>query len=62
MIFENLELSDLSPELDIFLWQIVDRALAKNFDLSIDRNYLKVALYQIDFCHVEHSMALQLEI
>ena len=37
MIFNNLELSDLSLELELFLWQIVGRALPKNFDLSTDR-------------------------
>ena len=42
MIFDNLELSDLSPELDIFLWKIVGRALPNNFDLSTGRNELEV--------------------
>ena len=58
MIFNNLELSDLSLELDIFLWQIIGRALPNNFALSTGGNNLKVALYQIDFFRVEHSSAL----
>ena len=49
MIFDNLGLVDLSPELDLFLWKIACRTLPKNFALSIDGNELKVALCQIDF-------------
>ena len=58
MIFNNLKLSDLSPELELFLWHIVGYALPKSFDLSTSENGLKVALYQIDFCPVEHFSAL----
>ena len=58
MIFNNLELSDLSPELEIFLWQIVGHALAKSFNLSTGENGLKIALYLIDFFLVEHFLAL----
>ena len=58
MIFDNRMLNNLSPKLDLFLWRIVGHALLKSFDLSIDRNNLKVTLCQIDFCHVEHFLAL----
>ena len=58
MIFNNLRLSDPSLELELFLWQIVGRALPKNFVLSIGRNDLKVALCYIDFCPTDHSSAL----
>ena len=40
MIFDNLGLSDLSPELGLFLWQIVGRALPKNFAFSTNENDL----------------------
>ena len=55
-------LSDISPELELFLWQIVGFALPKSFDLFIGGDDLKVALWQIDFCYVEHFSALKLEI
>ena len=58
MIFDNLRASDLSSELDLFLWQIVGCALPKNFALYTDENDLKVALCHIDFCLVEHFLAL----
>ena len=58
MIFNNLGLSYLSLEIDLFLWQIVDCALPKNFDLSTSGNDLKVTFCYIDFCHVEHFLAL----
>ena len=44
MIFNNLRMSDPSPKLEFFSWQIVGRALPKNFALSINGNNLKVAL------------------
>ena len=44
MIFNNLGLSNLSLQLDLFLWQIVGRALPKNFALYTGVNELKVAL------------------
>ena len=59
MIFDNPRFSDISPELDLFCWQIVGCALPKNFALSTGEDYLKVALYQIDFFPIEHSSALQ---
>ena len=62
MIFENHGLSDLSPELKNFLGQIVVRTLPKTFALSIGGNSLKVALYHIDFCFVEHFSTLQPQI
>ena len=49
MIFNNLGLVDLSPKLDIFLWQIVGCTLPNNFSVSTSRNGLKAALCQIDF-------------
>ena len=58
MIFNNFGLSDLSPELDIFLSHIVGHALPKNFALSTGGNSLKVALYHIDFCPIEHFSSL----
>ena len=42
MIFNNLELSYLSPEIELILLHIVGYVLAKNFDLSTDENDLKV--------------------
>ena len=42
MIFDKPGLSDLLPELNLFLWQIVGHALPKNFALSIGGNGLKV--------------------
>ena len=48
MIFDNLcfhhRSSDLSLELEFFLWQNVDRALPKSFDLFTNENELKVTL------------------
>ena len=41
-IFNNLGLSDLSTELDLFLWKIIGCALPKNFDLSTSGNELEV--------------------
>ena len=61
MIFNNLRLVDLSPELDLFPWQTPGRTLPMNFALSTDGNDSKVALFQIDFCF-EHSSASQPEI
>ena len=55
-------MSDLSLELDLFLWQNVGCALPKSFNLSIGGNSLKVVLCQIEFCLVEHFSALQYEI
>ena len=52
MIFNNLGLSYLSPEIEFFLWQIVGCTLPNNFDLSIRENDIKVAFFHIDFCHV----------
>ena len=43
MIFNNLGLVDFSPELDLFLWQIVGRTLPNNFGLSTGGNELKVS-------------------
>ena len=56
MIFNNLGLNDL--KIDLFLCQIVGRALLKNFDLSTNGNDLKVTFYQIDFCPVKHFIGL----
>ena len=53
MIFNNLGLSDLSPELELFLWEILGRTLLNSFDLSTDGTGLKVTLCQIDFCLVD---------
>ena len=53
MIFNNLKLSYLSPEIKPFLWKIVGCKLLKNFDLSTNRNDLKVAFCHIDFFHVD---------
>ena len=53
MIFNNLGLSDLSPELELFLWHIVGCTLLNSFDLSSDRTGLKVTIFQIDFCPVD---------
>ena len=61
MIF-NIEFRDLSPELDLFLWQIVSRASPKNFALCTNENDLKVAFCYIDFCLVDYFSALQPEI
>ena len=48
MIFNNLcfrhRLSNLSLELEFFLWQNVDRALPKSFDLFTSGKGLKVTL------------------
>ena len=41
MIFDNLELIDLSPKLDIFLWQTAGCTLPMNFALSTSRNDIK---------------------
>ena len=41
MIFDNHGLSDLSLELDLFLWQIVVCSLPKTFVLSTGGNDLK---------------------
>ena len=60
MILNNLGLDDLKIEL--FLWWIISHALPKKFILSTDRNDLKVAFCQIDFCPVEYFSTLQLEI
>ena len=62
MIFDNHGLSDLLPELKIVPGQIVVCTLPKTFALSIGGNDLKVALYHIDFCFVEHFSTLQPEI
>ena len=43
MIFDNPGLSDLSPKLELFLWNIIGYTLPKNFDLCTDGNDLKVA-------------------
>ena len=53
MIFNNLGLSDLSPELELFLWQILGCTLVNSFDLSTEGTALKVTLCQIDFCPVD---------
>ena len=53
MIFNNLGLSDLSSELELFLWQILGHTLLNNFDLSTDGTGLKVTLCHIDFCPVD---------
>ena len=44
MIFNNLELSDLSLEHELFLWQIVGHALPKTFVLFTSGSGLKEAL------------------
>ena len=62
MIFINVELSDLLPELELFLWQIVGHASLKNFSLFTGGNYLKVAFCHIDFYLVEYFSTLQPEI
>ena len=53
MIFNNFGLSDLSPELELFLWQIIGRTLLNSFDLSTEGTGLKVTLCQIDFCPID---------
>ena len=53
MIFNNLGLSDLSPELELFLWHILGHTLLNSFDLSTEGTGLKVTLCQIDFCPVD---------
>ena len=58
MIFDNLGLSDVSLELDFFLWKIVGRALPKNFALYAYGNGFKVALCQLDFILIEDFSAL----
>ena len=50
--------SDLSPEFDLFLWQIAGRELSNNFALYTDGKDLKVAPCQINFCLVEHFSPL----
>ena len=50
MIFNNLELSDLSPEHELFLWQIVGHASPKAFVLFTSGNGLKVALDRLLLC------------
>ena len=62
MIFNNLGLSDLSPEYELFIWQTIGCALSKNFNLSTGINDLKVAFCQINFCLVDNFSALQPEI
>ena len=42
MIFNNLKMSDISPELEFFLRLIVGRVLLKNFYFSIGANELDV--------------------
>ena len=53
MIFNNLGLSDLSPELELFLWEILGCTLLNSFNLSTDITGLKVTLCTIDFCLVD---------
>ena len=52
MIFNNLRLSDPSPELELFLWHIVGHALPKNFVFSIGGKVLKGSsfLYRLLLC------------
>ena len=45
MIFNNLKLSDPSPKIELFLWQVLGRVLPENLDLSTGENDLKIALY-----------------
>ena len=53
MIFNIFGLSNLSPELKLFLWQTIGCTLLNSFYLSIEGTSLKVTLCQIDFCLVD---------